>query len=281
MSHFAVTVISKNKGDIDALLAPYQQNNMGDCPKEFLEFVDVEPEARKEYETETITKIKTQDGKLLWPWDEEFRVSGTYGRGTNTHKIPDDCEKIEILKKDAYPSFDQFMSEYMGYKIDQETGKYGYWENPNAKWDYWTIGGRWSGIIKDNLGFKADQSRIKDLNFNLDQGKYEYAIRFWEINVEKQKLLPGEEEEEYFCFYTPEYYLNRYKSKEEYATSEAEFSTFALITPDGQWHERGSMGWFGFDDSDRESIQDFRDFFKKTIDTTNPEYFLTIVDCHI
>lgn len=30
---------------------------------------------------------------------------------------------------------------------DEKQGDYGYWYNPNAKWDWWTVGGRWSGLL--------------------------------------------------------------------------------------------------------------------------------------
>ena len=41
MSHFTVLVIGKNP---EQQLAPYQENNMRDCPSEFLAFNDIEDE---------------------------------------------------------------------------------------------------------------------------------------------------------------------------------------------------------------------------------------------
>ncbi len=41
MSHYTVAIITKGKptGEmIDKLMAPYQENNVGDCPKEYLKF---------------------------------------------------------------------------------------------------------------------------------------------------------------------------------------------------------------------------------------------------
>lgn len=40
MSHFTVAVITEKgtEKEVDKLLAPYQENNMGDCPQEYLEF---------------------------------------------------------------------------------------------------------------------------------------------------------------------------------------------------------------------------------------------------
>ena len=72
MSHFAVAVISKHPEDVERLLAPYQENNMGDCPREFLEFVDAEREEKEVYETKFARRIQTPDGKLLSPWDKAF-----------------------------------------------------------------------------------------------------------------------------------------------------------------------------------------------------------------
>ncbi len=53
MSHFAVAVFTKEGQKIEELLAPYQENNMGDCPKHFLEFHDVEEEYKTQFETDT------------------------------------------------------------------------------------------------------------------------------------------------------------------------------------------------------------------------------------
>lgn len=43
-------------------------------------------------------------------------------------------------------NFDEFLKDYFGYtKIDD---KYGYHANPNAKWDWYQVGGRWSNFFK-------------------------------------------------------------------------------------------------------------------------------------
>jgi len=47
MSHFRVLVIGE---DVEKQLEPYQENNMGNCPSKYLEFIDVEEKYRKEYE---------------------------------------------------------------------------------------------------------------------------------------------------------------------------------------------------------------------------------------
>lgn len=212
MSHFSVAVICHTDDDaeLERLLAPYQENNMGDCPKEFLTF----------YEDE-------------------------------------DCD------------------------VDEETGKRGYWENPNKKWDWWQIGGRYHNLFKTKTGQLVNYCQIGDLDLSPDPGKYQSAIRFWEINVEGSPLQPGENKDDFFSFYKPVYYQNRYSSKEEFATDRSNLSTWALVTSDGVWHERGSTGWFGYNDATKDSVVAFREAFHKALQDAAPTDYIVLVDCHI
>lgn len=54
MSHFTVAVITDGKPTYEKIskaLAPYQENNMGDCPKEYLTFHSLSKKYKEEYET--------------------------------------------------------------------------------------------------------------------------------------------------------------------------------------------------------------------------------------
>ncbi|GJM78137.1 hypothetical protein HMSSN139_06330 [Paenibacillus sp. HMSSN-139] len=77
MSHFTVAVITESLDKVEDLLAPYQENNMGDCPKEYLEFHDVEEEYRKIYENESLERIQLEDGRIVSPYDKVFRKSNS------------------------------------------------------------------------------------------------------------------------------------------------------------------------------------------------------------
>lgn len=60
------------------------------------------------------------------------------------------------------------------------------------------------------------------------------------------------------------------------------FSTYAVVTPDGEWHEPGKMGWWGISSATPEEEAEFENNYEeKFIRTANPEWRLTIVDCHI
>ena len=41
---------------------------------------DTTDEYREEWETGKTDRVKCPDGALVWPWDERFRVKGTFGQ---------------------------------------------------------------------------------------------------------------------------------------------------------------------------------------------------------
>lgn len=158
MSHFTVTVritgerVARHGGSRDEalkeMLAPYQENNMGDCPRQFLEFVDSEDEYLAEYDTESIEMVRCPDGVLRYRWDEVFRKPGTFGTGGGSHEVPTSpgYEVVQVAHKDRFATFETFVADWHGVKErDPEKGRYGYWDNPNKKWDWWVVGGRWRG----------------------------------------------------------------------------------------------------------------------------------------
>jgi hypothetical protein len=204
MSHFSVLVIGENP---EKQLAPYQENNMGDCPKEYLKFEETDlEERRKEYKEETRQEFYCASHSS-WgmeipkevfltlaelPTNTELNVDinanpGDYFQKSKKYRgyyaleghkrcegdqwfevleildtesvSRDYCSKgkIRIRKIDppkkiphstVYRTFEDFMENWHGDKVDPETGKYGYWRNPNTKWDWYSLGGRWTGFFK-------------------------------------------------------------------------------------------------------------------------------------
>lgn len=301
MSHFAVAVISRTPEEVDSLLAPYQENNMGDCPPEYLEFVDTEEDERYTYENGYTEKVQAPDGQLFDKYDPQFKDTNS-DDFTPVYLIPDGYKEILVAYKELYPTFDDYMEKYGEVERDPETGRYGYWTNPNAKWDYWRIGGRFRGLLraskgtlgelsweytvdKENQYLEAagqyDQAQIKDIDFSLDQKLYNKAARFWEVYVEKAPLKPEENPEAFDSFYTPEHYKQLYESKEGYAKEQASFSTWALVTPEGEWYQKGDMGWWATHNGTAESFRNFSEAFERILSECDPEWYITVVDCHI
>lgn len=269
MSHFTVAVIGE---DVEGQLEPFQENNMGDCPAEYLEF---EIEYRKEHFKEDATNLMEnmeksfkKDGKKSWVAD----------------KITD-YRKLFKEKK-----YGEFLQKYGNYSKDSD-GNLGYMTNLNSKWDWYQIGGRWAGMLKlkkGRSGIRGDKSwghkedpyasggvdsaLVKDIDFkamNEDPNERKSLEENWD------EVMSGK------GMYKSEYYLNRYKTKEEYVRVNMLFSTHAILK-DGEWFEAGQMGMFGCSsESDEEGNAWTKNFFKKFIEKLNPDDRITIVDCHI
>lgn len=60
-----------------------------------------------------------------------------------------------------------------------------------------------------------------------------------------------------------------------------DFSTYAIVTPDGKWIAPGEVGWFGMSTAtDNEEEQWFKNY-SKLLASFDPSLYITIVDCHI
>lgn len=97
-----------------------------------------------------------------------------------THPDPDVCfEGIIRVKKidspterkmtDVYPTFEDFIENYIETKPN-ENNRYGYFHNPNAKWDWYSLGGRRSGMIKlkDGATGKIGESGVFKNSVGID-----------------------------------------------------------------------------------------------------------------
>lgn len=55
---------------------------------------------------------------------------------------------------------------------------------------------------------------------------------------------------------------------------------FAFITPDGEWHEKGNMGWWACVSNEKKK-NDWETEFKDFINNLDDDVIVTVVDCHI
>jgi hypothetical protein len=194
------------------------------------------------------------------------------------------------------------MKDFHGYSKDEITNQYGYWMNPNARWNWYVLGGRWrgnfktmpgkesEGIVGDPGMFGNNESRpgyvdcVRKGNIdwqgmlddNIEEGKK--ACKFWELYVEG--LEPQNEEEKkiknrVWC-YTKDFYIEKYKNKENYVRSRVEFQTWSVLK-DGVWTSAGEWGWFGEEVDNKEKLT----FYDKWIKDLSDETLLTVFDYHI
>ncbi len=202
---------------------------------------------------------------LLAPYSENLEVE-PYIRFTRDEAIDYARENYVGFENKSDDECWSLVAAY--YEKTDDMGNVYSTYNPKSKWDWYSIGGRWAGELID-----TDEARVGDIDFSPDKEKYDQSYKFWKENVE------GDGDE---AIFKKEYYIDRYGSAEVFATVSAGFSTYAVVTPDGEWHAPGEMGWFGCSTESNEEYMDWYFHYKERfIDAADPDWILTIVDCHI
>lgn len=280
MSHYTVAVITDKLNKIGEMLAPYSEN------MEVEPYVDETKEAIINSAKERKERVlqRKEKGEELDKYDIEYLNANT----------DEELYKLQIYEDESYDKNGNHLTTY----------------NPNSKWDWYEIGGRWNKILLvkeevkdieegtpswenlDSINKKAPEgfkwvtgAKIKDIEFEKAiefNNTYNKSIRFWELYVEGQE--PQNEEEKEMIkweIYKKEYYIERYETKENYAKINSIFTTWALLDEKG-WHEKGEMGWFAMANDTKDSELLFIEKFTETIQKPeNQDKYLVIVDCHI
>ena len=233
------------------------------------------------YTVAVLTRKEQNIDELLEPFDENIKVEPYI----DVEK--EDAEKIikEFLEKNPQykkeyidMTWAEQVMEYYGQEIDQNGNPLSTY-NPNSKWDWYNIGGRWNGLLKTKDGKFCNSCLLKDLDLTLNEEQYNKEIRFWEIVVEEQPLKDGEEEP--FNWYKKEYYLEKYGTKENYAKLQSQFGTYAILTPEGEWLEPGQMGWWGISGASIDEEKSWEENYMELLNSFDKDLKITIVDCHI
>lgn len=212
--------------------------------------------------------------ELLEPYSEELETEPRL-KYTKEEAIRYGRENYEELKSKTDTECWEFMAD--GYTTDDEGNIYTTY-NPQSKWDWYTIGGRWDGYLRVN-GQHVNTARISEIDYSPDKEDYQKALHFWDVVVEH---APAKPEEKYSSFFNEKYYLDYYGDRETFARRQTMFSSYAVITPDGEWHECGHMGWWGLSDETPEDSADwYEHYFERFIKNADPKLMMTIVDCHI
>ena len=277
MSHYTVGVIIKKE----------------DVNKEINKLIEGanEPELNEAQKFLVTGKIiENLLNKALKPFDENMEVESYIS--IPMKEVKEKFEKIKSYEgdneyylnmKNKYKdmTLDEFIREYYCQDYNEEGLMSTY--NPNSKWDWYVIGGRWEGDlpIKNKKESKVDNSfcynnsddfaQIKDIEFTKELSNEEIC----EFRITYNELITKG------TFYKPEYYQKRYPTFDVYLEEQKVFSTYALLTPDGKWHEPGEMGWFGTNSATPEDEKDFKNTYNTLIKEQNPEDYFVLVDCHI
>lgn len=209
-----------------------------------------------------------------------------------------------LIRKDGtrkeYKDAAAWLQDWHGYDYQPGLG-YGYWRNPNAKWDWYQVGGRWIGalILKDGVKAqlgepswmvqlpkegipenRSDMARICDVDWKAMRNQArERAARDWD-----ELFNPNPE----FCLYRPEYvesqralHLKLYGTKEEYIRRRGVWTPYAMVSKEHGWIAPGKMGWFGMSTDNTHDREKFDAEFVKIMKSFPTETQIAMVDCHI
>lgn len=224
MSHFIGLVFLRPSDDLEEVLAPFDEQD-----EEFMEFVDKTDEVKEKWEkipetcpsegtfTEEIDRtdlvneiwdnaedtLSPEDENALWkPYTKDkYTTPADIAKDKGYKIVPDETKRDGVRfvqeyeakweyepSKEKYPTIDEFAKEYFGYR--KVNGRYGYMSNPNAKYDWYSEGGRWSGYLTNKEGKTTDCELLTEVDWDKTDTP--------------------------FCF----------------------------VNDNGEWIERGQMGWF-------------------------------------
>lgn len=336
MSHFSVLVLTDEKPNEDSIgkiLQPWHEFECTGIDDEYVVDVDITEKALKQFNEATVTVLRAPDGTLhdrfteAGAWKPEFSCTGSYGQ--REEYVPAGYEKVEVPAHER-ESAAKWIASYYGLALagssDGNDAKYGFVEvgadgeviraidrtNPNKKWDWWVIGGRWSGLLRVKGSTVADIAMKRDVDVATMRAEArESAATLWDKANAAVNGLAAVEDFKVFEERFPgdwDAIRNAYWEQPALVALKAAFpgsfflrneieaiqhdraaylqsaedgalSTFAVVK-DGQWYERGEMGWFACVSNEKDTGEWNREF-AKLIDALPETSFLTVVDCHI
>lgn len=304
MSHFTVVACVGDPKELEALLAPFDEN-LEVTP--WRDFEDGAPSGH--WAVESLRKhegLNPDDATLAWT-----EVAAAHNR--------------------RYPDESPLLVDDDGRAYSMST------RNPQAKWDYWRVGGRWGGyfpyrsdyarlVLKPEAGWDSPElkpghcdggpKRALDLQALRSESAAEAVLRYREF-MELAKGTPEALPWRVFADNISENGYTLEQAREEYHSqpriqalkgtkfdepfgddvaeefggkSGARYAEiararavpgFATLTTEGRWMAPGRMGWFGaHDDSESDRI-DYWEAANAYIDSLSDDTWLISVDCHI
>ena len=265
MSHFIGLVFLRPSDDLEEVLAPFNEQD-----EAFMEFVDKTDEVKEKWEkipetcpsegtfteeidrTDMVNEIwdeaedvfPAEKEDALWrPYTKDkYPTPADIAKDKGYKVVPDETKRDGVRfvqeyeakweyepNKEKYPTIDKLAKDYFGYR--KVNGKYGYMSNPNAKYDWYSEGGRWSGYLTNKEG--------KTTNCEL----------LTEVDWDKTDTP--------FCF----------------------------VNDNGEWIERGQMGWFAMVANEKKKEtwgEEFKSYVQSLLnDKEASEIEVYAIDYHI
>jgi hypothetical protein len=253
MSHFTVLVV----GDVESQLAPFNENME----------VPAYPKYTREFATNKLAEEIARYEKIVAENDE--------GR----YNIPACIEYLEKYRKYTPEEYFKYLCEdYENFDAD---GNPLTTYNPKSKWDWYSKGGRWGGFFTLKDGTKADKAKKKDIDFDamikkcVDNASKNWDAAVNECGTDSEKDVSNR----YWLYDIKDEDWKAGKDAYIAKTTKGALHTFAVVK-DGEWYERGEMGWFATV-SNEKAFDQWIDEFESLLKSVKDDEILTLVDCHI
>ena len=308
----------------EAMLPYYEQH---EADSEYMERdVDICETATEVYSAylnkswDTLAELNSDRRQLIEKWERnasvsDLKVEGGFRKYTEseiaTKLEPIDSlyelmatEKFDIKNEEHQKLFKEIYCDSSEIEIDNDTIYNVWYSNPQAKWDWWVVGGRWRSM--------GDNGFFEDLNVFLETKEIPYwkeelgSIKLHdiekELGIDRNELSETEydkviteyiqdENNKIVRFYDHETREPKeyYKAEDLLAIVERKVeSTWAMLFPEEGWIEAGEMGWFGMSSLDSLDLQETEqaksDQFALTdnlIEKYKDTHIGLVVDCHI
>lgn len=273
MSHFNLAIFTEDEhADLDEIMDPFYEGNR------------VEPHIDMT-KSELIEEARRQMQSIFETRYAEWKANPSeYEKGTNPSHI-EYLKKLPELMKRSDEELYQEAIEGCGEDDIDEDGNLLSTYNPDSKWDWYEVGGRWHGMLLLKPG-KTGRRGSPDL-MTPSAGNYDsaYAADIDFEQMRKNSIASLTPYEKFITSgpYKEEYMRQRYPSEMDYIQRNSCFHTYAVLTPDGTWHAPGEMGWFGVSSENSEEKHNWElDYYEHFIKPAiSNGWYMTVVDCHI
>lgn len=289
----------------------------------YLEFVDQTEELKQEYE-DTIDCIKLPQGKIVPArygfYQNRFEIqngkvfqrkAGPIGQPRRTKR----AKRMRALPnypfRKLYKDFRQFAEEWAYADWHEEQQTYGFYINPDAQWDWYSIGGRWPCqlLVKDTCteyvpsefepgdsdsdmrppkGYRwVSAARMKDIQWDAIR-QYHRGLLTEQYSKLKEIVQTGNLPQNFYgkCVedgiqFGGKLVFRKDETLEEYLARTYPYHTRMYPIPacnfldmDGKWEGEEAFGW-------NNCSQDWEDPLDNFLSGLSPEDVLVVVDCHI
>ncbi len=279
MSHFSVLVATQNgtQAELEKALQPYREFECTGQIDEYVLSID-------------ITKETLED------WQQNSRLSLEEYTGYSNYSVLEGDPDLENKHKWGWIELN---SNGDVAKVIRRT-------NPNAKWDWWTVGGRMSGKLLNKSGARVDSARKNEIDFDKmqqtagakasaswdklhgDFGKELASFKPWQRVLDSFDTIP--QARSYYHsqdfvkavnnlnidlpYPLQEYLLDREVFVAKAADLAIDF--YAVLTD--RWYGQGDMGWWGLS---KNTIDNWQQVRTEVLAAVPDTHYLTVIDCHI